>query len=141
MVAKQYPSCFKVVQRVLGIELVALVALVAVVGIYHPQAAASAFWGGMIFLVPNAYFTYYAFRHRGAQKVYTVAMSLLRGQKGKTVLNVVGFALAFRFVQPLHTAYLFAAYIFVLVVHIFVAARISEQFGDSELKSGDDTKE
>ena len=141
MVAKQDPSCFKVVQRVIGTELVALSALVVVLGIYHPQAAVSAFWGGMIFLVPNAYFTYYAFRYRGAEKAYTVAVSLLRGQKGKTVLNVVGFALAFRFVQPLHTGYLFAAYVFVLVVHIFVAARISERFGDSKLKSSDDTKE
>lgn len=141
MVAKQDPSCLKVVQRVIGIELVTLVALVAMIRIFHPQAAVSAFWGGMIFLVPNAYFTYYAFRYRGAQKAYTVAMSLIRGQKGKTVLNVVGFALAFRFVQPLHTGYLFAAYVFVLVVHIFVAAKISEQFGDSKPESSEETKE
>lgn len=119
----------RLVRNVVLVEAVALLTLVALLWLYQPASAQSAFWGGLVFLVPNAYFTLYAFRYSGAQSALTVALSLHRGQTGKLVLVAAGFALAFRFIQPLHPGYLFAGYLFVLAVHVAVAAKISERFG------------
>lgn len=136
--AKQRPSSFGVVRNVVAAEMAALCGLVALLWIFQPQSVASAFWGGMVFIVPNAYFTLYAFRYSGSRWTYTVVLSLVRGQMGKLLLVTVGFALAFRFVQPLHPGYLFGGYIFVLAVHIAVAAKISERFGRVDASSGHD---
>lgn len=118
---------------VIGIELAALLGLVAVLWVFRPDSVASAFWGGIVFLVPNAYFTLYAFRYSGTESAYAAALSLHRGQRGKIVLVAVGFALALRFVRPLQPAFLFGGYLFLLAVHIAVAAKISEKVG-GELK-------
>lgn len=118
-----------VLRVVVGTELAALVGLVAVLWVLRPSSVASAFWGGMVFLVPSAYFTLYAFRYSGTNSHYAAALSLHRGQKGKIVLVAAGFALALRFVQPLQPGFLFGGYLFLLAVHIAVAAKISERFG------------
>lgn len=135
-VAKQEPSALRVLSFIVGTELAALVTLVMTVWLYEPYAVASTFWGGIVFLVPCAYSSYYAFRHRGAQQVYLVTMSILRGQRGKTLLTAVGFALAFQFVKPLYIGYLFGGYIFLLIVHVAVAAKVSKRFGHPELSTG-----
>lgn len=132
----------RVLSVVVAVEVLALLVLTALLWVFRQQAVASAFWGGIVFIIPNAYFTLYAFRYSGAYSTYSAALSLVRGQMGKILLVTGGFALAFRFVQPLHPGYLLGGYIFVLAVHIAVAAKISERFGSAQpVDDGADTEE
>lgn len=128
-VAQQKPNSIRLVGSVVAAELAALLVLVVLLWVLKPQVIASAFWGGMVFIVPNAYLAFYAFRHCDVHSKYSAALSLGRGQIGKILLVAVGFALAFRFVQPLHQGYLLGGYIGVLAVHIAVAAKISVLLG------------
>lgn len=77
----------------------------------NPVLAYSVLIGGLIYWVPNAYFTLYAFRFRGAQAAANVLRSMYRGEFGKFLLTGVGFALAFVLVKPLDSIGLFAAFI------------------------------
>lgn len=140
-VARQKPGLVRLIGSVVAAELAALLVLVAILWILHPQVTASAFWGGMVFIVPNTYLAFYAFRHCEVHSMYSAALSLGRGQTGKILLVAAGFALAFRFVQPLHPGYLFGGYICVLAVHIAVAAKISKLFGDLQPEAGCGTEE
>lgn len=77
----------------------------------NKTTALSVLVGGLIYWVPNAYFTLYAFRFRGAQAAMLILRSMVRGELGKLLLTVIGFALAFVMVKPLDIISLFAAYI------------------------------
>ena len=78
--------------------------------------AYSVFIGGLIFIIPNMYFAFYAFRYRGARIAQLVVMSFYRGQIGKFLLSSVGFAIAFTLVQPLNVLSVFSAYIVLTVI-------------------------
>jgi ATP synthase protein I len=67
--------------------------------------------GGLIYIIPNMYFAFYAFRYRGAQAAQYVLMSFYRGEIGKFLLSSVGFAITFTLVQPLNLISVFSAYI------------------------------
>lgn len=140
MVTKRKAQGLRLVQKVVLLETVALLLPVAIFWVYQPPSARSALWGGVVFLVPNAYFTFYAFRYSGSQSALSVALSFHRGQVGKLVLVAVGFALAFRFVQPLHVWYLFFGYLYMLIVHIVVAAKISVREGYTQAGAERDPK-
>ena len=83
----------------------------AIVGSFNAIASYSALLGGLIYWLPNAYFTLYAFRFRGAQAATVVLRSIYRGETGKFVLTIIGFALVFLLVKPLSPIILFISYI------------------------------
>lgn len=72
--------------------------------------------GGMIFIIPNVYFSFYAFRYRGARIAHLVLMSFYRGEIGKFLLSIVGFAVAFTLVEPLNVLSVFSAYIALTII-------------------------
>lgn len=117
------------------------IALVSVfVWLWCPPLAASVLLGGLLFYIPNTYFTLYAFRYTGYPMGTWVVQSFYWGQSGKLALSAVGFAIVFRFVQPLNVGILFSAFFLMIVVHIFVATRLCSQMQQSSLpqKSGRD---
>lgn len=140
MMTERKASGLRLVRNVVLIEAAALLSLVVIVWLYQALSAPSAFWGGMVFLVPNAYFTFYAFRYSEAQSTLNVALSLHRGQIGKLILVAVGFALVFRFVEPLHVWPLFLGYLYMLAVHIAVAAKVSARISHMHADAKRDTK-
>lgn len=77
---------------------------------FSATVALSVLLGGLIYWVPNAYFTLYAFRFRGAQAAAAVLRSMYRGEVGKFMLTVVGFALVFTLVKPIEPLSLFVSY-------------------------------
>ncbi len=85
----------------------------------------SLFVGGVIFVIPNTYFTLYAFRYQGAQWSHLIAQSFLQGQMGKLALSAVAFALVFRFYPTLNAIALFGSYGVLMVVHVAVASWVS----------------
>lgn len=82
--------------------------------------------GAILFIVPNLYFTYYAFRFRGTELTDWIRRSFMWGQMGKLALAAVGFALVFRFVAHLHIASLFAGYIVMILTQWWLGKRIAD---------------
>lgn len=85
----------------------------------------SAAIGGLIFIIPNAYFTFYALRFRGASQAILIARSSYQGLMGKLALSAAGFALAFKFGQNLHAGTLLLGYLAMVLIQVFVAAKLS----------------
>lgn len=78
---------------------------------FNRTMAVSVLLGGLIHWAPNAYFTLYAFRFRGAQAAVLILRSMYRGEFGKLLLTGIGFALAFVLVKPIDPLSLFVAFI------------------------------
>ncbi|WP_295873312.1 ATP synthase subunit I [uncultured Zhongshania sp.] len=85
--------------------------------------AYSAVIGGMISVVPNAYFARQVFRYTGAAFARDVARSFYRGESGKFVTTVMLFAATFALVQPLQVFVLFLAYLIVMLLNAVILAR------------------
>lgn len=77
---------------------------------FDSVSAYSSLIGGLLYWLPNAYFTLYAFRFKGARAAAMVLRSMYRGEVGKFTLTVVGFAIIFTWVKPLDPFALFITY-------------------------------
>jgi len=80
--------------------------------------ALSAFCGGAIAVIPQAWFTAKLFRARGARAATEIARSALGGAMGKFLLSAAGFAAVFALLRPLEPVAVFAAYVAMLVVQV-----------------------
>lgn len=87
--------------------------------------AYSALLGGLIVVAPNVYFASLAFRYSGARAANDVAKSLYRGEVGKFVLTAILFACVFALVKPLSAAALFATFIMMMVLNLFLVLRMT----------------
>ena len=74
--------------------------------------------GGLIAIVPQAYFAALAFRWLGARSVQAIARSGYAGELGKFLLSVAGFALVFAILRPLDGPAVFAGYLAMLITQI-----------------------
>ncbi len=92
----------------------------------------SAIAGGLIFLIPNSYFTFYAFRYSGAEAAQNIVRSFNRGQSGKLVLVALGFALAAKYVKPLQPVVLILSFIFMVLCHVFVAQHVAKKMAQTD---------
>ena len=81
-------------------------------------SAISVLCGGLIAILPQAYFAVLAFRWRGAKVAQQIARSSYAGEIGKFFLSVAGFALVFALVRPIEGATVFIAYIAMVLVQI-----------------------
>lgn len=81
-------------------------------------AALSVAAGGMIAIVPQAYFAHLAFRWRGAKSARAMARSSYAGEIGKFLLSVAGFALVFATLRPIDGLSVFAGYMAMLAIQI-----------------------
>ena len=116
----QRPPVFRITLFQLGLSgLIALLFLLK-----SQNAAVSALAGGMICTVPNAYFIYKAFKYSGARQIDYVLRSLYQGGTWKIVLTAIGFAAAFKLINPVDFMALFSAFIAVQATSVF-ASRIA----------------
>jgi ATP synthase protein I len=69
--------------------------------------------GGLISVVPNAWFAAMVFRHSGARATGLVVRNAFMGELMKLVLIGAGFALVFVLVDPLHVPGLFSGFVLV----------------------------
>lgn len=74
--------------------------------------------GGLIAIVPQAYFATLAFRWRGARSAQAIARSSYAGEVGKFLLSVAGFAMVFAAVRPIDGLAVFVGYLAMLAVQI-----------------------
>ncbi len=75
--------------------------------------------GGLVAIVPQAYFAAVIFRQRGAGAAQAIVRSSYIGEVGKFLLSMVGFAMVFVAVRPINGAAVFGGYAAMLAVHIF----------------------
>jgi ATP synthase protein I len=74
--------------------------------------------GGLIAIIPQAYFAHLAFRWRGAKSARAMARSSYAGEIGKFLLSVAGFAVVFATVRPIHGLSVFIGFLVMLAIQI-----------------------
>jgi ATP synthase protein I len=80
--------------------------------------AYSALSGGLVAIVPQAYFAVLAFRWRGARSAKAIARSSYTGEIGKFLLSVAGFAAVFSLMRPINSPAVFVGYLAMLTTQI-----------------------
>jgi ATP synthase protein I len=106
------------VHRITLAQLAVLVLLCLVLLASDTVCAYSVFSGGLIAVLPQAYFAVLAFRWRGAKSARAIARSSYIGQAGKFLLSVAGFAAVFAALRPLNAPAVFAGYLLMLAIQI-----------------------
>lgn len=89
--------------------------------------AYSIFIGGVISIVPNAYFARQVFRYAGAIYAQQVARSFYRGETGKFLTTLALFTGTFVLVKPLNVFALFMAYLSIMMLNAFLIAYYGQQ--------------
>jgi ATP synthase protein I len=107
------------VHRITLAQLVLLPLLCAGLWLFRGQVSAvSVLCGGLVAILPQAYFAASAFRWRGASAARQIARASYAGEIGKFILSVAGFALVFAAVRPIEGAAVFIGYLAMLLIQI-----------------------
>jgi ATP synthase protein I len=106
------------VHRITLTQLALLVTACLVLALYNKVYAQSALAGGLVAILPQAWFAAMAFRRRGARSARAIAHSSYAGEIGKFLLSVAGFAVVFAMVRPIDGLSVFAAYLAMLAIQI-----------------------
>lgn len=110
--------------------------------LYDANWGHSAFFGGLIYFLPNIYFTLYAFRYQGPAYKELIVRSFYWGQSSKLMLVAMGFALVFRFYPAANTTAVFCAFFAMIVSQWLIARQVSayqhEVSQNLEVKSDND---
>ena len=86
----------------LTIEMAALTILSLLWLLESRLAGYSAFIGGLIFVIPNAYFAHRAYRYQGARQMHLAVSNIFRAESIKLALTAVFFAAVFTLMEPVH---------------------------------------
>ncbi len=106
------------VHRITLAQLAVLLAVCLPLTAYDQVIAWSLAAGGLIAIVPQAYFAQLAFRWRGAKSARAMARSSYAGEIGKFLLSVAGFALVFATLRPVSGPSVFAGYVAMLTIQV-----------------------
>lgn len=124
MVAIKRPPVYQITLWQLSL----LLALGLGLYVFDRRLALAALAGGLIQIIPNAYFALLAFRYRGARSSILIAQSFYRGEVGKYVMTLVGFASLFSVFGPelqgKNGGIVFLAYAVMLIVQLCVTPRV-----------------
>lgn len=86
--------------------------------------AYSALLGGLIYILPNAWFVRYAFRDSTQAPPQLVLSRFYVGEAGKLALTGVLFALCFALVREIHAGALFMTFIVMIIVNLAGLAQL-----------------
>ena len=87
-------------------------------------SAYSVLLGGLISIIPNAYFAAKVFSQTGARAMEKVVRNAYLGEFIKLALMGAGFALVFVLVKPLHAPGVFAGFVLVHIVWLVCLVRL-----------------
>jgi len=107
------------VHRITLAQLATLTIVCLPLSAYDPVIARSTGAGGLVAIVPQAWFATLAFRRRGAGMARAAARSAYTGEVGKFLLSAAGLALVFATLRPLSGPAVFAGYLAMLGIQIF----------------------
>jgi ATP synthase protein I len=88
----------------------------------------SAFLGGLICTLPNAYFAYRSFVYQGAHAAEQIIKGFYKAEAVKLTLTALLFGLTFKFVRPLEPLTLFITFFLVQVVLWFTPLLLSKHW-------------
>lgn len=83
---------------------------------YGVNAAQSAILGGLVCVIPNAYFANRMFKHQGARAAKQIVSSFYKGEALKIILSIFLFTAVFILCRITPLAF-FVSYIAVLMTH------------------------
>ncbi len=106
------------VHRITLAQLATLVLVCLPLSAYDMVIAWSLAAGGLVAIIPQAYFAHLAFRWRGAKSARAMARSSYAGEIGKFLLSIAGFAVVFAAVRPIDGLAVFAGYLAMLALQI-----------------------
>ena len=106
------------VHRITLTQLAVLTAICLALLAYEDVVAWSVAAGGLVAIIPQAYFAHLAFRWRGAKSARAIARSSYAGEIGKFVLSCAGFAVVFAAMRPINGLAVFAGYLAMLTIQI-----------------------
>ena len=109
------------VYRITVVQLTVLLGLWAALTLWNSVAALSAGLGGLVAVIPNAWFARGVFRWRGANLARRAVQASYGAEIGKFLLSVAGFALIFARVRPIEGWAVFAGYGLMLALQIIGA--------------------
>lgn len=104
--------------RITVAQLIILLISWAGLSLWDSRVGTSFVLGGLILVVPNAWFALGVFRWRGASVAQQAVKAGYAAEIGKFLLSIAGFALVFATVRPLAAGAVFAGYIAMLVIQI-----------------------
>jgi len=97
--------------RVVGLQCLITVIVAGIAwGIGGLVAAKSALLGGLIVVLPSAYFAWRAFAYNATRSAAKVVGGLIQAEMGKLLFTALLFAAVFKFGQPLQYGVVFAAF-------------------------------
>ncbi len=107
------------VHRITLAQIVILVPICTLILVLGENVfAVSMFCGGLVAILPQAYFAAIAFRWRGARAAQTIARTSYGAETGKFMLSAAGFAAVFATVRPIDGLAVFVGYLTMLAVQI-----------------------
>ena len=113
-----------VVKKVALYQLALLLPASAALLGWNMQIAYSVMLGGLIQIVPQAWFARQAFRFAGARRVQSIVSAMYWGETGKVVLSAVLFTATFLLVSPLNVGALFSSFVVMILVQWFLVFTI-----------------
>ena len=107
------------VKKVALYQLALLLPASAVLLGWSSVVAYSVLLGGLIQIIPQAWFARQAFRYAGARRVQSIVSAMYWGETGKVVLSAVLFTATFLLVSPLSVGALFSSFVTMILVQWF----------------------
>ena len=99
------------VHRITLAQFAILVPLSASLAVVDEVCAYSAALGGLIAILPQAWFAWQAFRWRGGSKARAMVRASYVGEVSKFALSAAGFAAVFMLVRPINGPAVFAGFL------------------------------
>ena len=104
-------------------QLAVLLILVAFISMTDKLMAVSALMGGLIQVLPQAWFSWQAFKYAGASNVDKVVQSMYRGELGKVVMTATLFAILFTVDKHWNYLALFTTFLVMIPLQWFLTQK------------------
>ncbi|MAV08199.1 MAG: F0F1 ATP synthase subunit I [Gammaproteobacteria bacterium] len=104
-------------------QIAALLLVVAFIGMTDKLMAVSALMGGLIQILPQAWFSWQAFKYAGASNVDKVVQSMYRGELGKVVMTATLFAILFTVDKQWNYIALFTTFLLMIPLQWFLTQK------------------
>ncbi len=107
--------------------LVLLALAIAVLVALGAVGAYSVLLGGLISIIPGAYFAFRFFLHSGARSMEKVVRNAYFAELIKLIWMGAGFALVFRFVKPLQPGLVFGGFAVIHLVGLVAVGKLANR--------------
>ena len=105
--------------KLLGIEVAITVTIVLLLFLFFESLTAfSALFGGLAYIIPNAWFVRSAYRVNEQPSPQAILTRFYIGEAGKLVLTCIIFALCFLLVRNLNVVAMFLTFVVMIIVNL-----------------------